>query len=115
MKPDNTSQLAKLQTCLKDIKILMISNFLLLNSDKTKVMVLGLQPLRNTLSNDIVTLDGIVLASSTTIRKLWSFFDQEISFNSHIKQGLTLFTCILLQKLDTSFPKMAQKNCIMPL
>ena len=86
MKPDETNQLTKLQACLKDIKTWMTCNFLLLNSDKTEVIVLGPKHLRNTLSNDIATLDGITLASSTTVRNLGVIFDQDLSFNSHIKQ-----------------------------
>uniref|UniRef100_A0A669CNN6 Reverse transcriptase domain-containing protein n=1 Tax=Oreochromis niloticus TaxID=8128 RepID=A0A669CNN6_ORENI len=39
MKPGNTHQLVKLQECLKDIKTWMAANFLLLNSDKTEVIV----------------------------------------------------------------------------
>ncbi|XP_074496841.1 uncharacterized protein LOC141770891 [Sebastes fasciatus] len=64
----------------------MTCNFLMLNSDKTEVIVLGPEHLRNKLSNDIVTLDGIALASSTTVRNLGVVFHQDMSFNSHIKQ-----------------------------
>ncbi|XP_051811516.1 uncharacterized protein LOC110970601 [Acanthochromis polyacanthus] len=86
MKPDETDQLARLQDCLKDIKTWMTFNFLLLNSDKTEVIVFGPKHLRNSLSKQIVTLDGITLASSTTVRNLGVIFDQDMSFNSHIKQ-----------------------------
>ena len=86
MKPDELNQLTKLQACLKDIKTWMTANFLLLNSDKTEVIVLGPQHLRNTLSNDMATLDGITLASSTTVRNLGVIFDQDMSFSYHIKQ-----------------------------
>ncbi|XP_037607481.1 uncharacterized protein LOC119477468 [Sebastes umbrosus] len=86
IKPDETNQLTKLQACLKDIKTWMTCNFLMLNSDKTEVIVLGPERLRNKLSNDIVTLDGIALASSTTVRNLGVIFDQDMPFNSHIKQ-----------------------------
>ena len=41
MKPDETHQLADLQSCFKDIKNWMSHNFLLFNSDKTEVIVLG--------------------------------------------------------------------------
>ena len=53
----------------------MTRNFLLLNSDKTEVIVLGPQNLRNTISNDMLTLEGIALASSTIMRKLGVVFD----------------------------------------
>ncbi|TWW76568.1 RNA-directed DNA polymerase from mobile element jockey [Takifugu flavidus] len=43
MKPEETEKLVKLQTCLKDIKSWMSSNFLLLNSGKPEVLR-GLAP-----------------------------------------------------------------------
>ncbi len=64
----------------------MSCNFLLLNSDKTEVIVLGPKHLRNSLSNDIVVLGDITLASSTTVRNLGIIFDQDLFFNSHLKQ-----------------------------
>jgi len=42
IKPEETNQLAKLQECLKDIKTWMTCNFLMLNSDKTEVILLAL-------------------------------------------------------------------------
>ncbi len=44
IKPDETNQLAKLQACLKEIKTWMTCNFLLLNSDKTDIIILGPSP-----------------------------------------------------------------------
>ena len=44
------------------------------------VIVLGPKHLGNTLSNDIATLDGIALASSTTVRNL-VISDEDLSFN----------------------------------
>ncbi|TWW54330.1 Fibroblast growth factor 17 [Takifugu flavidus] len=58
-----TEKLVKLQTCLKDIKSCMSSNFLLLNPGKTEVMVFGPEPLRDRLDH-MITLDGISLTSS---------------------------------------------------
>ncbi|TWW53028.1 hypothetical protein D4764_0258600 [Takifugu flavidus] len=63
MKPEETEKLVKLQTRLKDIKSWMPSNFLLLNSGKTEVMVFGPEPLRDRLDH-MITLDGISLTSS---------------------------------------------------
>ena len=64
IKPDETNQLAKLQACLRDIKTWMSTNFLLLNSEKNEVIVLGPKHLRNVFSNEIVTLDGVALSSN---------------------------------------------------
>ncbi|TWW81780.1 hypothetical protein D4764_01G0015950 [Takifugu flavidus] len=66
LKPEETEKLVKLQTCLKDIKSWMSSNFLLLNSGKTEVMVFGPEPLRDRLDH-MITLDGISLTSSLSV------------------------------------------------
>lgn len=86
IKPGETIQLAKLQACIEDIKTWMSSNFLMLNSDKTEVIVLGAKHLRNSLSEDIASLDGIALTSNTTVRNLGVIFDQDLSFDPYIKQ-----------------------------
>uniref|UniRef100_A0A8D0CS33 Reverse transcriptase domain-containing protein n=3 Tax=Sander lucioperca TaxID=283035 RepID=A0A8D0CS33_SANLU len=86
IKPDESGQLAKLQACIKDIKSWMTHNFLMLNSNKTEVIVLGPKHHRTSLSKYIATLDGIALASSTTVRNLGVIFDQDLSFNAHLKQ-----------------------------
>ncbi len=84
LKPDETSQLTKLQACLKNIKTWMTCNFLLLNSDKTKVIVLGLLESWNL---------GVI-------------FDQDMSFNSHIKQ-IFHFCAQIYNKLLHSSPIVA--------
>lgn len=40
-RPDEFSKLSKLTECVKDIKYWMTSHFLLLNSDKTEVLLIG--------------------------------------------------------------------------
>uniref|UniRef100_A0A8C5DKA4 Reverse transcriptase domain-containing protein n=1 Tax=Gouania willdenowi TaxID=441366 RepID=A0A8C5DKA4_GOUWI len=85
MKPGETNQLSKLEACLKDIRAWMDQNFLLLNSDKTEVILLGPRHLRETYAS-LTALDGITLAQSTTVINLGVLFDQDLSFNSHIKQ-----------------------------
>ncbi|TWW55907.1 hypothetical protein D4764_09G0009570 [Takifugu flavidus] len=84
MKPEETEKLVKLQTCLNDIKSWMSSNFLLLNSGKTEVMVFGPESLRDRLDR-MINLDGISLTFSLSVKNLGVTFDQNISFNSHIK------------------------------
>ncbi|XP_033932863.2 uncharacterized protein [Pseudochaenichthys georgianus] len=85
IKPDEINHLNKIQDCLKDLKTWMTLNFLMLNTTKTEVIVLGPKNLRNKLSKDILTMDGINLASSETVRNLGVIFDQDLSFNTHIK------------------------------
>ena len=81
LKPDETYRLVRLQACLKDIKTWMTQNCLLLNLDKTEVVLFGPEPFREKLSSYIVNLDGISLASSSTVRNLGVIFDQNLSFD----------------------------------
>ena len=85
IKPDGTDQLIKLQACLKDIKTWMTRNYLLLNSDKTEVIVLGPKHLRDQLADESFALDGFTLASKATVKNLGVTFDQDMSFEAHIK------------------------------
>ena len=48
MKPDEIVQQPKVEACLKDVKAWMTNFFLLLNSDKTEVMLVGPKQLRIT-------------------------------------------------------------------
>ena len=86
MKPNESDQLVKLQACIKDIKNWMTRNYLLLNSGKTEVIVIGPKHLRDQLCDENFTLDGITLASKATVMNLGVTFDQDLSFNSHIKR-----------------------------
>ena len=52
----------------------------------TKVIVLVPKHIRDSLSSNIVNLDGSTLASSTAVRNLGIIFDQDLSFYSYVKQ-----------------------------
>lgn len=51
---------------LKDIKTWVTFNFLLLNSDQTKLIALSHENLTNMMSNHMHTLDGVTLALTLT-------------------------------------------------
>ena len=75
MKPDETNQLVRLQACLKESW--MSQNFLLVNSDKTEVIIFGPERFRKKLTSYIDTLDGISLVSSSAVRNLGVISDQD--------------------------------------
>ena len=85
IKANESDQLAKLETCLRDIKSWMTHNFLMLNSNKTEVVIVGPKCLRENFPNVLIHLDDIVLNFSSDVRNLGVNFDQDLSFNSHIK------------------------------
>lgn len=109
IKPEETNQLVKLQACVDDIKSWMTCNFLMLNSDKTEVILLGPKLLRSSLSKDIATIDGIAIASNATVRNLGVIFDQDLSFDSHIKQT-TRTAYFHLRNITKIRPMLSQKD-----
>src|SRR4029434_1648058 len=64
----------------------MANNFLLLNSYKTEVLLVGPKKMRMTLSSHLPTLDGISLTSKTSLKNLGVTINQDLLFDSHIKQ-----------------------------
>ena len=81
-----------MEACLLDIKEWMAQNFLLLNSDKTEIMVVGPKSLRHNLSAYMPNIDGISITSSAVILVLlWN----QILHLMHIlktSQGLLFIT-----------------------
>ncbi|MEJ4486902.1 hypothetical protein SJ978_14785, partial [Enterococcus faecium] len=57
LQPHEANQLILLDACIKDVKTWMTRNFLLLNSDKTEVIVIGPKHLREALLSYTVSLD----------------------------------------------------------
>ena len=107
MKPDGSYHLVQLQECLKNMKAWMTQNFLLLNSDKS---CNDPKHLRETLSDQRVTLDGISLAPSSTVRNLGVMFDHDMSCDPHINKSLgQLYLCNILKIRSILFQKDAEK------
>ena len=57
VKPDEVTQLSKMEACLLDIKEWMTQNFLFLNPDKTEIMVVRPKSLRHNLSAYMPNID----------------------------------------------------------
>ncbi len=62
----------------------MLTNFLLLNSDKTEILLLGSRVARNKLSDHMVTLDGLPVSSCVAVKDLGVIIDSSLSFNAHV-------------------------------
>lgn len=85
VKPDEAIQLSKMEACLIDIKKWMTQNFLLLNSEKTEIMVVGPQSQRRKLSDFMLNINGISIASNAAVKDLGVTFDPDLAFDTHIK------------------------------
>ncbi len=82
-KPDETSKLSKLTECVKNIKDWMTSNFLLLNSDKTEILLIGPKNSTQNLLDYNLQLDGCNVTSSK-VKNLGVILDSNLSFENHI-------------------------------
>ncbi len=84
LRPDETYQFAKLTECIADIKNWMTSNFLLLNSENTEVLIIGPKTFASNNLDHCLILDGISVNSSSSVRNLGVLFDSNLSFEKHV-------------------------------
>ncbi len=82
-KPDKTSKLSKLTECVKNIKDWMTNHFLLLNSDKTDILLIGPKNCTQNLVDYNLQLDRCTVSSST-VKNLGVILDSNLSFENHI-------------------------------
>ncbi len=77
-RPGETHQIEKLMECIVDIKNWMTSNFLLLNSEKREVLIIGPKtPTSNNLEH-CLTLDCCSVNSSSSVRNLGVLFNSMV-------------------------------------
>ncbi len=82
-RPDETSKLSKLTECVKNVKDWMTNNFLLLNSDKTEISLIGPKNSTQSLLDYNLKLDECTVTSST-VKNLGGILHSNLSFENHI-------------------------------
>ncbi len=92
VSPDDTGPIDALFKCILDIKSWMAENFLQLNQDKTEVLVIGPEALREKLN---FKLEALALNSSENGKNLGVVFDSNLTFEHHIRHILKMFFIIL--------------------
>ena len=83
-RPDENAKLSKLTECVKDIKYWMTCNFLLLNSDKTEVLLISPKNCPQNLLQYNFNLEGCPVTLSSTVKDLGVILDRNLSFENHI-------------------------------
>ncbi len=82
-RPDETSKLSKLTECVKNVKDWITNNFLLLNSDKTEILLIGPKSSTQNLLDYNLHLDGCTVTSST-VKNVGVILDSNLSFENNI-------------------------------
>ena len=85
MKHGEATQLLSLEACVSDIRKWMAENVLLLNSDKSEMLVLVPKKQRDLLLNLTINLDGCTVVSNKTVKDICVTLDPDLSFDEHIK------------------------------
>ncbi len=83
-RPGETDRIEKLMECITDIKNWMTNNFLLLNSEKTEVLIIGPKNHKSNNLEHCLTIDGCSVDSSSSVGNLGVLFDSNLSFDSHV-------------------------------
>ncbi len=82
-RPDETSKLSKLTECVKNLKDWMTNNFILLNSDKTEILLIGPKiSTQNLLDYNLQLADVLLLPLQS---KIWVFIRQQLVFENHFQ------------------------------
>ncbi|XP_062849601.1 uncharacterized protein LOC134311857, partial [Trichomycterus rosablanca] len=83
-KPNDTDTISKIEDCVNDIKNWMSCNFLLLNSGKTGVLLVGSKAARDKLSNLVLNLNTFSVTPSPDVKNLGVTIDSDLSFDTHV-------------------------------
>ncbi len=83
-RPGETHKIEKLMEYIVDMKNWMTNNFLLLNSEKTEVLIIGPKNHTSNILEHCLTLDGCSLDSSSSVRHRGVLFDSNLSFDHHV-------------------------------
>ncbi len=82
-RPDDTSKLSKLIECVKNLKDWMTNDFLLLNSDKRVILIIGPKNSTQNILDYNLQLDGCTVTSST-VKKMGVILDSNLFYENHI-------------------------------
>ena len=82
LSPDDPGPIDALMSCISDIKSWMAENFLQLNRDKTEVILIGPEALRE---NYLPKLHSLSFTPADQVKNLGVIFDSGLNFIPHIK------------------------------
>ena len=89
-RPDQLSSqqdaLIAKQNCIKDIRLWMDHDKLLLNGEKTEFLIIGTRQQLSKVNISSITVDNSDVMRSSVVKNLGVFIDDKLSMNSHINK-----------------------------
>ncbi|XP_048870189.1 uncharacterized protein LOC125742326 [Brienomyrus brachyistius] len=83
VNPDDISLLSRLEDCLLDIQCWMAKNFLMLNTEKIEVLVIGPKAARNKFHH--LNVGNLPTQPNMVVRNLGVLVDSDLCFDAHIR------------------------------
>jgi len=81
---DLADVIARIQACVRDIKAFMTSRMLMLNADKTELVVFASPCNRLKLCLPEISIGDCVIVPNTSVRNIGAVFDNEMTMKQHI-------------------------------
>ena len=84
---DTENAFSAIESCINDLRLLMIKNKLMFNDSKTELLLVGTprQP-QNLTCNTPITVGESLIKTADVVRDLGAWFDQNLSMNTHVRK-----------------------------
>ncbi len=102
-KPNSTLLSSSLLGCLEEIKSWFSRNFLKINTDKTKVLLVGTKSNLSKSNSFSLSVDNSIISSSTQAKSLGVVLDSTLSFEKHVN-NITRSTYFHLRNISRLRP-----------
>ena len=84
---DTENAFSAIESCINDLRLLMIKNKLMFNDSKTELLLVGTpRQLQKVTCNTSITVGESLIKPADVVRDLGAWFDQTLSMNTHVRK-----------------------------